>query len=194
MVSETLNRHTLHAEPKAIRATRLEARTCTSSMGVQISNVLNQTQTVRERFWRGRTWSILTLQLHLLDPNHAPAGRIASSFLIPKQHLSASRFHFEASASLLPRHFSVRHIFLTPVGRFKIWIKPQILNRMYLRGVHGHTSKNIVSFNARAGRPNPTLNKTSKQYVTTAKLHNARTFSKPFIGNRSNPNKSLICP
>ena len=43
----------------------------------------------------------------------------------------------------------------------------------YLRGVHGHASKYIVSFNARAGRPNPTLNNTSKQYVTTAKLHNS---------------------
>ena len=64
----------------------------------------------------------------------------------------------------------------------------------YLRGVHGHASKNIVSFNSRAGRPKPTLNSTSKQYVTTAKLHNARTFSNPFIGNRSKPNKSLICP
>jgi hypothetical protein len=64
----------------------------------------------------------------------------------------------------------------------------------YLRGVHGHASKYIVSFNSQAGRPNPTLNSTSKQYVTTAKLHNARTFSKPFIGKRSNPNKSFTCP
>ena len=48
--------------------------------------------------------------------------------------LSTSRLHFEASASLLPRHFSVRYIFLTPVGRFEIWMKPQISNRMYLGG------------------------------------------------------------
>jgi uncharacterized protein YigE (DUF2233 family) len=59
--------------------------------------------------------------------------------------LSISRLHFEASASLLPRHFSDRYAVLTPFGRFKIWVKrskpvrccfgikkPQILNRMYL--------------------------------------------------------------
>jgi hypothetical protein len=61
----------------------------------------------------------------------------------------------------------------------------------YLRGVHGHASKYIVSFNSRAGRPKPTLNSTGKQYVTTAKVHNARMFSKALIGKRSKPNKAF---
>ena len=62
----------------------------------------------------------------------------------------------------------------------------------YVRGVHVHASKYIVSLIARADRPNPTFNNTSKQYVTTAKIHNTRTFNKPFIGKRSKPNTSLI--
>ena len=57
--------------------------------------------------------------------------------------------------------------------------------------MHGRASKYIVSFNSRASCPKPTLNSTSKQYVTTAKLHNARKFSKAFIGKRSKPNKSF---
>jgi hypothetical protein len=38
-----------------------------------------------------KTAPALTLQQHLLDPNHAPAGRIASGFgrvLTPHQHLT----------------------------------------------------------------------------------------------------------
>jgi hypothetical protein len=55
--------------------------------------------------------------------------------MIPSWNLSASRLHFRVSATLQTCHFGVRYAVLTPVGRVKIWMKPQILTGMYLRTI-----------------------------------------------------------